>query len=110
LVSEYPNLSVIGALMYLANNIRPDIIFAVNLLERYIAASTMRHWNGVNDVLRYLQGIPDLGLFYKKNQDLSFIGYVNAGYLSDPIMVNLRQASCFHMEGLLFHKSFVNRL
>jgi hypothetical protein len=43
----------------------------------------MRHWNGVNDVLRYLQGTPNLGLFYKKNQDLSLISYADAGYLSD---------------------------
>jgi hypothetical protein len=52
--------------MYLANNTRPDIAFAVNLLTRYIATLIMRHWNGVNDVLRYLQGTPDLGLFYLK--------------------------------------------
>jgi hypothetical protein len=38
----------------------------------------------MKDVLRYLQGTPDLGLFYKKYQDLSLIGYVDAGYLSDP--------------------------
>jgi hypothetical protein len=25
-----------------------------------------------------------MGLFYKENQDLSLIGYVVAGYLSDP--------------------------
>jgi hypothetical protein len=52
--SEYPYLSAIGLLMYLANNTRPDIAFAVNLLARYCAAPTMRYWNGVNDVLRYL--------------------------------------------------------
>jgi hypothetical protein len=52
--SEYPYLSVIRALMYLTNNTRPDITFAVNLLARYSAAPTMRHWNGVKDVLRYL--------------------------------------------------------
>jgi hypothetical protein len=40
--------------MYLANNTRPNIAFAVNLLARYNAVPTMRHWNGVNDVLRYL--------------------------------------------------------
>jgi hypothetical protein len=71
--SEYPYLSAIGALMYLANNTRPDIAFAVNLLARYNASPTMRHWNRVKDVLRHLQGTPDLGLFYLKNQDLSLI-------------------------------------
>jgi hypothetical protein len=49
--SEYPYLSAIIALMYLANNTRPDIAFAVNLLTKYSASPTMRHWNGVKDVL-----------------------------------------------------------
>jgi hypothetical protein len=49
--SKYPYLSSIRALMYLANNTRPDIAFVVNLLARYIAAPTMRHLNGVKDVL-----------------------------------------------------------
>jgi hypothetical protein len=81
---EYPYLSAIGALMYLANNTRPDIAFAVNLLIRFSATPTMRHWNGVKDVLRYHRGTPDLGVFYLKNQDMSLIGYADVGYLSDP--------------------------
>jgi hypothetical protein len=52
--SEYLYLSVIGALMYLANNTRFDIAFILNLLTRYSAAPTMRQWNEVKDVLRYL--------------------------------------------------------
>jgi hypothetical protein len=52
--SEYPYLSAIEALMYLTNNTRPDIVFLVNLLVRYNAAPTMRHWNGVKYVLQYL--------------------------------------------------------
>jgi hypothetical protein len=32
---KYPYLSVIGALMYLANNTRPDVAFAVNYLIRH---------------------------------------------------------------------------
>jgi hypothetical protein len=37
--SEYPYLSAIGVLMYLANNTRYDIAFAVNLLTRYCFCS-----------------------------------------------------------------------
>jgi hypothetical protein len=40
---EYPYLSAIGALMYLANNMRSNIAFAVNCLVRHNTAPTMRH-------------------------------------------------------------------
>ena len=39
---EVPYLSVIGALMYLANYTRPDIYFSVNLLAKYSSAPTAR--------------------------------------------------------------------
>jgi hypothetical protein len=48
---EYTYLSVIGALMYLANNMRPDIAFVVNCLARHNAAPTMRHWNVCKNIL-----------------------------------------------------------
>ena len=40
---EVPYLSVICALMYLANCTRPDIASSVNLLARYSSAPTKRH-------------------------------------------------------------------
>ncbi|KAJ1263512.1 hypothetical protein BS78_09G190800 [Paspalum vaginatum] len=81
---EIPYLSAIGALMYLANCTRHDIAFAVNLLARHSAAPTKRHWTGVKDILRYLNGTNDLRLYFEKNQDPTMIGYTDAGYLSDP--------------------------
>jgi len=47
---EVPYLSAIGALMYLANCTRPDIAFAVNLLARYSATPTRRHWVGIKNM------------------------------------------------------------
>uniref|UniRef100_A0A2N9G6F8 Reverse transcriptase Ty1/copia-type domain-containing protein n=1 Tax=Fagus sylvatica TaxID=28930 RepID=A0A2N9G6F8_FAGSY len=81
---EVPYLSAIGALMYLANCTRPDIAFSVNLLARYSSAPTLRHWNGVKHVLRYLRGTTDMGLFYPNKSNPQLIGYADAGYLSDP--------------------------
>ena len=60
---EFPYLSAVGALMYLANYTRPNIAFAVNLLARYSSEPTNRHWKGIKDVFRYLQGTKYLGLF-----------------------------------------------
>jgi hypothetical protein len=79
-----PYLSVVGALMYLANSTRPDIAFAVNLLGRHSAKPTKRHWVGVKIVLRYLNDTRDLGLFYNRNQDPILLEYIDTGYLSDP--------------------------
>jgi hypothetical protein len=81
---KVPYLSVIGALMYLANCTRPDIAFSVNLLVRYSSAPTQRHWNGVKHVLRYLSGTTDMGLFYSRCSNSQLVGYANAGFLSDP--------------------------
>jgi hypothetical protein len=77
--------------MYLANNSRSDIEFAVNLLARHSAAPTKRHWVGVKSIFRYLNGTRDLGLFYR-SQYSNLIGYTDAGYLSDPTMADLKQA------------------
>jgi len=81
---EFPYLSAIGALMYLANCTRPDIAFSVNLLARYSSAPTRRHWNGIKHILRYLRGTTDMGLFYSNCLKTQLIGYADAGYLSDP--------------------------
>jgi hypothetical protein len=56
----------IGALMYLVNSTRPDITFAVNLLDRHSVAPTKCYWTGVKNIFRYLNGTKDLGFFLKK--------------------------------------------
>jgi hypothetical protein len=82
--AEYSYLSVISALMYLANNTRLDITFAINCLARHSVAPIMHHWNDIKNILRYLNGIIDLGLFFRRNQESDLIGYVDDVYLSDP--------------------------
>ena len=81
---EIPYLSVIGALMYLANYTRPDIAFSVNLVARYSSAPTQRDWNSIKHILCYLQGKNDMCLFYSKESKKQLLGYVDAGYLSYP--------------------------
>jgi ribonuclease HI len=82
--SDKPYLSAIGALLYLANNTRPDISFAVSLLARHSANPTIRHWNGIKRIFRYLQGSVDMGLLFSNDNPDELIGYADAGYLYDP--------------------------
>ena len=81
---KVPYLSVIAALMYLANYTRLDIAFFINLLARYSFAPTRRHWNGIKHVLRYLRGTTDVGLFYLNESKQKLLGYADVGYLSYP--------------------------
>jgi len=63
---KVPYLSAIGALMYLANYTRLDIAFAVNLLAKYSAAPTKRHWVGVKTILKYLKALRTMGCGFRK--------------------------------------------
>jgi hypothetical protein len=90
--------------MYLANNTRSDIVFAVNYLTRHSATPTMHH------ILHYLNVTIDLDLFFQRNQESDLIRYADVGYLSDHKMADHKQYSCFYMEGLLYHGSLQNRL
>lgn len=46
---------VIGSLLYLSGNTRPDIAAAVSILSRKVSCPTQNDWNEVKRVLRYLQ-------------------------------------------------------
>ena len=65
LSSEVPYLSDIGALIYLANCIHPNIVFSINLLARYSSTPTRRHWNGIKHILHYLCGTTSMSLLLK---------------------------------------------
>ena len=79
--SQY--LAVVGALLYLATNTRPDISFAVSVLARHSQKPTARHWQGVKHLLRYLRGTEDLGLHYRKDAPKDIIGYADSGFKTD---------------------------
>ena len=51
--------SIIGMLIYLANNTRPDIAHAVHACTRYRHNPKKSHAPAVKQILRYLQGIRD---------------------------------------------------
>ncbi|KAK4400311.1 Retrovirus-related Pol polyprotein from transposon TNT 1-94 [Sesamum angolense] len=110
---EVPYLSAIGALMYLANNTRPDIAFSVNLLARYSSTPTKRHWNGVKHILRYLRGTSDMGLYFERHENAkatNLVGYSDAGIclIHIKLYLNLDMYSC--MVELLFHGVQPNKL
>jgi hypothetical protein len=54
--------ALVGSLLYLSVNTRPDISHAVGVLSRFMSCPRDTHWEAAKHVLRYLAGTPDLGL------------------------------------------------
>ena len=73
----------IGSLMYLIVT-RPDLMFCVSLISRYMANPKASHWATTKRLLRYLQGTIEYGLFYKKGQKMSLSAYSDNNYAGDP--------------------------
>ena len=74
--------SLIGHLMWLANQTRPDILNAVRSLARYCNAPTLRHWKAALHVLMYVRGTLDFGITFEHGGDLRLVLYVDADFAS----------------------------
>lgn len=57
--------SLIGCLMYLMST-RPDILFVVSLLSRFMHCSSEMHLIAAKRVLRYIKGTIDYGVKFEK--------------------------------------------
>lgn len=65
IITNVPYQSLIGSLMYLCVNTRPDISFITSYLSQFNTEHTDIHWKMAKRVLRYLKGTLEVGLTYK---------------------------------------------
>ena len=73
---------IVGSLMYLTVT-RPDIMYSMSLISRYMENPTEIHLLVAKRILRYLQETRDFGLFYKKGEKLELFGFTNNDYVED---------------------------
>mmetsp|Transcript_29932 Transcript_29932/g.72557 ORF Transcript_29932/g.72557 Transcript_29932/m.72557 type:complete len:287 (+) Transcript_29932:40-900(+) len=72
--------SIVGMLLYLANNTRPDICYAVSQAARYMSAPKASHGTAVQRILRYLKGTRTDGIVVAPTGDLHLKLYVDADF------------------------------
>ena len=72
--------SIIGMLMYLANNSRPDIAHAVHACARYTHSPRKSHATAVKHILRYLKGTINKGMIIKPNNQQNLDCYVDSDF------------------------------
>jgi len=99
--------SVVGMMMYLASNSRPDIAFAVHSAARFTHCPRRSHEKALKKIARYLKGTRDRGMIIKPSLDLSldcyadadFAGLWNAEVATDPTCVRSRTGFVISLGG-----------
>ena len=74
--------SLVGSLHYLTCT-RPDILYAVGVVSRYMENPTTTHLKATKRILRYLKGTTDFGLYYSVFYYYKLFGYSDSGWSRD---------------------------
>jgi hypothetical protein len=90
--------TIVGMLLYLSSNTRPDITFAVRQCARYSHNPKQSHAKAIKRIVRYLKGTKDKGMIFNPSQeftvncfvDADFAGLWGLEYDQDPISVKSR--------------------
>jgi hypothetical protein len=67
---------LVGSLMYLTTT-RPNIMYGVNLISRFMETPKESHWKAGKRILRHVNGTIDFGIKYSTSKDFKLIGYTD---------------------------------
>ncbi|XP_039117464.1 secreted RxLR effector protein 161-like [Dioscorea cayenensis subsp. rotundata] len=65
---------LVGALLYFTHS-RPDIMFAVSMVARFMHSPSVHHLGAVKRILSYVKGTIGFGIHYKKGENFKLLGY-----------------------------------
>jgi hypothetical protein len=102
IIGNFDYASVVGMLMYLSSNTRPDIQYAVHQCARFTHFPKRSHEDAILRICRYLQGSKDKGMRFKPDDKLKIDCYVDADFAGlynvenhqDPVCVKSRTGYC----------------
>ncbi|KAK5819945.1 hypothetical protein PVK06_024980 [Gossypium arboreum] len=78
-VNESTYRSLVGCLLYLIAT-RPDILFAISMLSRFMHCCNVQHFQAAKRVLRYIKGTLDYGVLFNKAETLKLKGYTDSDW------------------------------
>lgn len=77
-----PFRSIVGHLMWLANNTRPDIYNAVRAVARYSNAPKWIHWLAALHIVMYVRGTSSFGITFQRGCGVDFLLFVDSDFAS----------------------------
>lgn len=81
-VDETQFKQVVGSLMYITAT-RPDLMFVVSLISRFMSKPTEMHVQAAKRVLRYLKGTVNYGILYKRGGAEKLVAFTDSDYVGD---------------------------
>ncbi|KAI4357505.1 hypothetical protein L6164_001448 [Bauhinia variegata] len=87
--------SLIGSMRYLTAT-RPDIVFGVGLLSKFMEEPHTCHLQGAKRILRYIKGTLNEGIFYANINFVNLVGYTDSDWGGD---IETRKS----ISGYVFH-------
>ena len=73
---------MVGKLIYLSHT-RPDIVYAVGIVSKFMHRPQVEHMAAVLRILRYLKGTSNKGILYSGNENLNLVGYTDVDWAGD---------------------------
>lgn len=99
-IKDKEYMRLVGSLLYAGVMTRPDIVFAVQALSRFMQGAGPSHWAAGKRVLRYLKGTREIGIKYVRGaQDARLVGYADADWGGDKDTLRSTTAYAFMMAG-----------
>ncbi|CAM8980304.1 unnamed protein product [Rhodiola kirilowii] len=74
--------SIVGSLRYLTST-RPDIVYGVGLISRFMEKPQQSHLLAAKRILRYISGTSDYGIMYSHTEEFCLTGYTDSDWAGD---------------------------
>jgi hypothetical protein len=102
-MQKVPYRECVGRLTHLMRTTRPDLAFAVSVVNRYLHNPGHKHWNLVKRILRYLKGTQDLELCLGgvPTSNPKLHGYTDADWGGDPDTRRSTSGQVFYLDSRL---------
>eukprot|EP00253_Pinus_taeda_P029123 PITA_29123 len=88
--------SIVGSLMYLTAT-RPDIMFAVSLISRFMERPKEAHWQVAKRIMRYVRGTKSFGILYNVSEYSDLVGYTDSDWVGSIDDRKSTSGYVFHM-------------
>eukprot|EP00253_Pinus_taeda_P030370 PITA_30370 len=88
--------SIVGSLMYLTAT-RPDIMFVVSLISKFMERPKEAHWQAAKRILRYAKGTKRFGILYNVSEHSDLVGYTDSDWAGSVDDRKITSGYVFHM-------------